>query len=43
MEKRGDLPPKVKISSRAVGWLESDIEDWLETRKLRGTKNVNIG
>ena len=27
------LPPKVKMGSRAVGWLRSDIEDWLISRK----------
>ena len=42
-EKRGDLPPKLKISSRTVGWTESVVEDWLKTRKLRGTKNENMG
>lgn len=32
MEKRGELPPRIKISTRAVGWRESDIEEWLESR-----------
>jgi len=32
MEKRGDLPPRKKISNRCVGWLESDIKEWLESR-----------
>lgn len=35
MEKRGDLPPRKKIGIRAVGWLTSDIEQWLE-----GLENV---
>ncbi len=34
MEKRGDLPRKVSISERAVGWLKSDIEAWLESKKI---------
>lgn len=33
MEKRGELPPKVKISSRACGWMSEDIDAWLESRK----------
>lgn len=32
MEKRGELPQRIKISRRAVGWLESDIKEWLESR-----------
>ena len=33
MEDRGELPPRVQISRRAVGWLESDINVWLQERK----------
>lgn len=33
MEKRGDLPKRVNISERVVGWLKSDIEQWLESKK----------
>lgn len=33
MEKRGELPKRVQISERAVGWLKSDIEAWLESKK----------
>lgn len=29
INNEGKLPPKVKISSNAVGWLRSDIEEWL--------------
>lgn len=32
LEKRGELPPRIKLSQRAVGWLESDIEEWLDSR-----------
>jgi len=33
MQDDGLLPPKIKISSNAVGWLRSDIDDWLISRK----------
>jgi prophage regulatory protein len=33
MYNDGQLPSKVKISSHAVGWLRSDIEEWLLLRK----------
>ena len=28
----GGFPKPVKLSSRAVGWLESDIQGWLQAR-----------
>ncbi len=31
MEK-GAFPKQVKLGSRAVGWLESEIENWLRCR-----------
>lgn len=38
MSKRGELPPKIKISTRAVGWLESDIKEWLNERAQQNLK-----
>lgn len=32
MEKRGELPPRKKISRSCVGWVSTDIEEWLRTR-----------
>lgn len=32
MINEGELPPKVAISKRAVGWKRSQIEDWIEKR-----------
>ena len=34
MKKAGELPPQVKIHERAVGWKVSDIEEWLDSRKI---------
>lgn len=34
MKKDGKLPPQVKIHERAVGWKVSDIEEWIDTRKI---------
>ena len=34
MQSDGQLPAKVKVSSHAVGWLRSDIEEWLSQRKM---------
>jgi predicted DNA-binding transcriptional regulator AlpA len=30
MEKSGQLPKRVQIGTRSVGWRTSDIEEWLE-------------
>lgn len=30
--KKGEFPKPVKLGSRAVGWRESDIVAWLESR-----------
>lgn len=45
---QGDFPKAVSLGARAVGWLESEIEDWLNCRvemsrgsrepRRRGTK-----
>lgn len=32
MEKRGELPPRKKFTSRCVGWRQSTIEDWFDSR-----------
>ena len=32
MQKRGDLPSRIQISKRVVGWRETDIEAWLDSR-----------
>lgn len=35
--KRGIFPAPVKLSERAVGWLASEVDGWLEQRaQLRG-------
>ena len=33
----GNFPKPIKIRRRAVGWIESDIIDWIEN--LRGTSD----
>jgi excisionase family DNA binding protein len=33
LSKSGELPPKVKISGRAVGWTWGSIRDFVEERK----------
>lgn len=30
---RGQFPANIKLGYRAVGWLQSDIEAWIKSRK----------
>lgn len=33
MIARGDFIPPLKLSSRSSGWLESDIDAWIDSRR----------
>lgn len=35
-ERAGLFPARVQIGPRRVGWRESDIENWIESRKPAG-------
>jgi prophage regulatory protein len=32
LEKKGAFPKRHRISTNAVGWLEHEIEEWIQTR-----------
>ena len=32
LERKGDFPKRRKISENAVGWLQSELADWLSAR-----------
>ena len=34
MEKVGDFPVRVKLGPNRVGWLASEIDDWIEAKAL---------
>jgi prophage regulatory protein len=36
---KGKFPEPVSIGSRAVGWKESDLAEWVNTRSKRATAN----
>ena len=36
---QGTFPSSISLGGRAVGWLESDIEQWLE-EKIKSSKDV---
>lgn len=33
MMKAGTFPKSVKLSTRAVGWLREDVEEWIASRE----------
>jgi prophage regulatory protein len=30
--RRGEFPPQVKLGPKAVGWLESEVDAWIDQR-----------
>jgi prophage regulatory protein len=30
--RRGDFPRQIRLGPRAVGWVDSDIDDWIRRR-----------
>ncbi len=38
MEKRGDFPRRIALTSRNVAWDLSEIEEWIESRKRSGAR-----
>lgn len=32
LERKGDFPPRLRLSSNAIGWRESDILAWINNR-----------
>jgi predicted DNA-binding transcriptional regulator AlpA len=37
---RGDGPPFVRLGSRRVGYLTTDLDKWIETRRRTSTSDV---
>ncbi|HHJ18482.1 helix-turn-helix transcriptional regulator [Thiolapillus sp.] len=38
MEKRGDFPRRIALTSRNVAWDLEEIEEWIESRKRSGAR-----
>lgn len=38
MEKRGDFPKRIALTSRNVAWDLEDIESWVQARKQSGAQ-----
>ncbi len=43
MMSEGLFPPNIKLGARAVGWIEEDIQDWIDAKVIsheNGGKNA---
>ena len=40
LERSGDFPPRRHLSSFAVGWILSEIKEWLTNRQKAQSKNI---
>ena len=43
MEKRGDFPRRIALTSRNVAWDLTDITAWIEARKASGEQAARPG
>ena len=41
LEKNGKFPRRVKISERAAGWVETEIDRWIESRIIASRGNAS--
>ncbi len=39
--KAGTFPPPISLGAKAVGWLQSDIEDWINER-VHASRGGNV-
>ncbi len=37
LERRGDFPRRIRLSPNSTGWLESEIEQWIESRPRKSS------
>jgi prophage regulatory protein len=40
--KEGTFPKQIKLSERSSGWLESEINDWIQNRIAEREKNREV-
>jgi len=43
MEKRGDFPKRIALTSRNVAWDLGEVEAWIESRKASGSQAARPG
>lgn len=40
LEKKGEFPPRVRISANTVGWWKSDINAWMDELKANSSETA---
>ncbi|MBK5915714.1 helix-turn-helix transcriptional regulator [Rhodocyclus purpureus] len=43
LEKRGDFPTRIALTSRNVAWNLGEVKAWIEDRKARGSQAARPG
>lgn len=43
LEKRGDFPRRIALTSRSVAWELAAVEAWIESRKASGAQAARPG
>ncbi|MEZ8801205.1 helix-turn-helix transcriptional regulator [Vibrio splendidus] len=43
MEKRGEFPRRIVLTSRNVAWNLAEVENWIEERKQSDTQTIRPG
>lgn len=41
--KEGTFPKQISLGARSVGWLESDINNWISSRINLSVSNASVG
>ncbi len=41
LERRGDFPRRIRLSPNSTGWIESEIEEWIESRPRKSSSESN--
>jgi prophage regulatory protein len=42
MEQRGEFPQRVQISLNRVGWIESEVDEWMQARPRVGVAEYEV-
>ncbi|GHA19634.1 helix-turn-helix transcriptional regulator [Oceanisphaera arctica] len=43
LEQRGEFPKRIALTSRNVVWYLTEVEEWIESRKLSGIRAARPG
>ena len=37
LERRGDFPRRVRLGPNSIGWIETEVEEWIESRPRKSS------